>query len=123
MYISLRAQFGSDTMKNAVHGSSTVEKAEEAIKEFFPEVEILPDGTVRGLSLVHILCIFVFSRLFYLWGTKNATIHLHDHSAFCSDFFNLNVLEILLHSKISIELLIMTPTKVFNLDILFEWLI
>lgn len=58
MYISLRAQFGSDTMKNAVHGSSTVEKAEEAIKEFFPEVEILPDGTVRGLSLVYILCIF-----------------------------------------------------------------
>ncbi|XP_078344639.1 thioredoxin domain-containing protein 3 homolog isoform X2 [Oculina patagonica] len=44
---SLRAQFGVDTMKNAVHGSSTVEKAEEVIKEFFPEVEILPDGTVK----------------------------------------------------------------------------
>lgn len=49
---SLRAQFGVDTMKNAVHGSSTVEKAEEVIKEFFPEVEILPDGTVKGLSLL-----------------------------------------------------------------------
>ena len=45
----LRAQFGTDTMKNAVHGSSTVEKAEKVIKEFLPEVEILPDGTVRGL--------------------------------------------------------------------------
>ncbi|KAK2560505.1 Thioredoxin domain-containing protein 3-like protein [Acropora cervicornis] len=44
---SLRAQFGTDTMKNAVHGSSTVEKAEKVIKEFLPEVEILPDGTVR----------------------------------------------------------------------------
>lgn len=51
---SLRAQFGSDTMRNAVHGSSTVEKAEKAIKEFFPEVEILPDGTVKGLSLLFI---------------------------------------------------------------------
>ncbi|KAJ7372866.1 Thioredoxin domain-containing protein 3 [Desmophyllum pertusum] len=44
---SLRAQFGVDTMKNAVHGSSTVEKAEKIIMEFFPEVEILPDGTVK----------------------------------------------------------------------------
>ena len=51
---SLRAQFGSDTMKNAVHGSSTVEKAEKVIKEFFPEVEILPDGTVKGLNLLFI---------------------------------------------------------------------
>ena len=37
-------------MKNAVHGSSSLEKAEKVIKEFLPEVEILPDGTVRGLS-------------------------------------------------------------------------
>ncbi|XP_068752060.1 thioredoxin domain-containing protein 3 homolog isoform X3 [Montipora capricornis] len=44
---SLRAQFGTDAMKNAVHGSSTVEKAEKVIKEFLPEVEIMPDGTVR----------------------------------------------------------------------------
>lgn len=51
---SLRAQFGSDTMKNAVHGSSTVEKAEKVIKEFFPEVEILPDGTVKGLSFLFV---------------------------------------------------------------------
>ena len=47
----LRAQFGTDTMKNAVHGSSTVEMAEKVIKEFLPEVEILPDGTVRGLYM------------------------------------------------------------------------
>ena len=39
-------------MKNAVHGSSNVEKAVEVIKEFLPEVEVLPDGTVRGLKLV-----------------------------------------------------------------------
>lgn len=39
-------------MKNAVHGSSDVEKAVEVIKEFLPEVEVLPDGTVRGLKLV-----------------------------------------------------------------------
>lgn len=43
---SLRAQFGVDTMKNAVHGSSSVEKAKAVIEGFFPEVEILPDGTV-----------------------------------------------------------------------------
>ena len=47
----LRAQFGTDAMKNAVHGSSTVEKAEKVIKEFLPEVEIMPDGTVRGLNV------------------------------------------------------------------------
>lgn len=39
-------------MKNAVHGSSNLEKAVEVIKEFLPEVEVLPDGTVRGLKLV-----------------------------------------------------------------------
>ena len=50
-----------------MHGSSSVEKAEKAIKEFFPEVEILPDGTVKGLSLLftdnelYILCTFCVS--------------------------------------------------------------
>ena len=65
---SLRAQFGLDTMKNAVHGSSTVEKAEKVIKEFFPEVEILPDGTVKGLSLLFITtCAACASFVFFSW--------------------------------------------------------
>lgn len=37
-------------MKNAVHGSSNVDNAEKIIKQFLPEVEILPDGTVKGLN-------------------------------------------------------------------------
>lgn len=44
-------------MKNAVHGSSSLEKAEKVIKEFLPEVEILPDGTVRGLNF-QFVCTF-----------------------------------------------------------------
>lgn len=47
-------------MKNAVHGSSNVEKAVEVIKEFLPEVEVLPDGTVRGLKLVLFFCASLF---------------------------------------------------------------
>lgn len=53
-------------MKNAVHGSSNLEKAVEVIKEFLPEVEVLPDGTVRGLKLVLFFCAFLFFKGFYL---------------------------------------------------------
>ena len=49
-------------MKNAVHGSSNVEKAVEVIKEFLPEVEVLPDGTVRGLKLVLFFLSLCFLR-------------------------------------------------------------
>ena len=51
VHCSLRAKFGVDAMKNVVHGSSNVENAMKVIKEFLPEVEILPDGTVKGLKL------------------------------------------------------------------------
>ena len=76
---SLRAQFGSDAMRNAVHGSSSVEKAEKAIKEFFPEVEILPDGTVKGLSLLFITSCASCVPSVFLSDTKNAVIHPYDH--------------------------------------------
>ena len=74
-------------MKNAVHGSSTVEKAEKVIKEFFPEVEILPDGTVKGLSLLFITSCASCVPSVFLWDTKNAIIHPHDHSTKDSYFF------------------------------------
>lgn len=45
----LRAQLGVDKLKNIVHGSSNPDKAVEVIKEFFPEVELLPDGTVKRM--------------------------------------------------------------------------
>ena len=44
--------FAKDTMKNAVHSSSNVEKATAVIHEYFPEVELNPDGTVKGIFFV-----------------------------------------------------------------------
>ena len=48
----LRAKFASDEMKNAIHGSSSVMKAKAVIEEYFPEVELNPDGTVKGKNIL-----------------------------------------------------------------------
>ncbi|XP_065051819.1 thioredoxin domain-containing protein 3 homolog isoform X2 [Rhopilema esculentum] len=47
---SLRALFATDPMKNALHSSSNVDKAVHVIHEFFPEVELNEDGTVKEPS-------------------------------------------------------------------------
>ena len=44
----LRAMFGTDIMKNAVHGASTKEGAIEKIQMIFGDIEFNEDGTVKG---------------------------------------------------------------------------
>ncbi|ELT87722.1 hypothetical protein CAPTEDRAFT_96991 [Capitella teleta] len=46
---SLRAQFGKDTLANAVHGSSSAEQAAENIKILFGDIQFQPDGSVKGV--------------------------------------------------------------------------
>ena len=44
----LRAMFGTDIMKNAVHGASTKEGAIEKIQMIFGDIQFNEDGTVKG---------------------------------------------------------------------------
>ena len=43
----LRAIYGEDTLKNALHGSSTSEHAMKTIKMIFGDVDFNPDGTPK----------------------------------------------------------------------------
>lgn len=45
-------------MKNAVHSSSNATKAVEVIHEFFPEVILNEDGTVKGNLFLHVSVFF-----------------------------------------------------------------
>ena len=46
----LRGQFGTDTLKNAVHGSSDVKHAMSSIQKIFGELYFNPDGSTRGTN-------------------------------------------------------------------------
>ncbi len=65
----LRALYGEDNLKNAVHGSSTSEHAMKTIKMLFGDVEFAEDGTVKdstaGTDCIDIIIIIVIIILFY----------------------------------------------------------
>ena len=44
----IRAQFGHNSLANAVHGSANQEEADKNISLIFGDLDITPDGRVKG---------------------------------------------------------------------------
>lgn len=77
--ISLRAQFGIDEMKNAIHGSSSVTKAKQVIDEFFPDIKFDEEGKVlqgnhklnqNSSFLSHFKSLFFYFQKFFSISNK-----------------------------------------------------
>ena len=54
-YCRLRGQYGTDTLKNALHGSSNPEHAMSTIQKIFGELYFNKDGTAQGTPSVHVI--------------------------------------------------------------------
>ena len=48
LYFSIRALYGENKLKNAVHGASDKESATKSIAAVFGDVEFTEDGFVKG---------------------------------------------------------------------------
>ena len=59
MYFSLRAIYGTDDQRNALHGSESFSAAEREIRFFFPDsiIEPIPTGQAAKDYLSHEVCV------------------------------------------------------------------